>query len=328
MHNTSAPRDSGDELLARLRLRNTCYCQSLLRAPWGLSMPDQPGAAYYIFVARGQGVYRVGEERRTLSTGDFLFLPHGTGYELAHAADTPTTPIDELAWQSMQGLCIVRIGGEGPETHIMTGSLEFEVFPLLPALPTQLLLQSESSERDTWLCHTVDAMVREAENPRMGTEVVLSRFAEVLSVGAIRHWLEAGEPSRPGLSEALADAPIRSALELIHSAPERQWTLSSLARAVGMSRTVFASRFNEYLAISPIKYWTRWRLSLAAQWLRSGELTIDEAADRLSYSSRAAFSRAFKNVMHVAPGAFARAGRRQLKTMNEHLDHGLQQTHG
>lgn len=167
-------------------------------------------------------------------------------------------------------------------------------------------------------------MVQEAAHPRLGTEVVLSRFAEVLAVGAIRHWLEQDKKDESGLLQGLADSSIRTALDLIHKHPEQRWTLASLAKAAGKSRTDFSARFNELLGVPPIKYWTHWRLCLTAQWLRDNQMTIDQAAEHLGYSSRAAFSRAFKSVMNVSPGAIKKLNTQMpLRTMNERMSPDL-----
>src|SRR3712207_7041473 len=47
----------------------------------------------------------------------------------------------------------------------------------------------------------------------------------------------------------------------------------------------------------------RWRMHLALTWLRERHTGLGELAGRLGYQSEAAFSRAFKRVLGVAPGA-------------------------
>jgi len=73
-----------------------------------------------------------------------------------------------------------------------------------------------------------------------------------------------------------------------------------------MSRSAFAARFTELVGEPAMQYVTRWRMHVALDGLRDGENTVAEMAGRLGYRSEAAFSRAFKRVVGVAPGSVRR----------------------
>jgi AraC-like DNA-binding protein len=47
-------------------------------------------------------------------------------------------------------------------------------------------------------------------------------------------------------------------------------------------------------------------MKVAVGWLTDGDLTVGEAAHRLGYESEAAFNRAFKRLVGVAPGTVRR----------------------
>jgi AraC-like DNA-binding protein len=70
-----------------------------------------------------------------------------------------------------------------------------------------------------------------------------------------------------------------------------------------MSRSAFAEHFNKLVGDTPLRYLTRWRLSLANELLRSGSVSVSEAAHRVGYASEAGFSRAFKAHHGHAPNA-------------------------
>jgi AraC-like DNA-binding protein len=53
-------------------------------------------------------------------------------------------------------------------------------------------------------------------------------------------------------------------------------------------------------------YVTRWRMNMALTWLREDDAPIGDLSRRLGYQSEAAFSRAFKRHVGVAPGAARR----------------------
>ena len=58
-----------------------------------------------------------------------------------------------------------------------------------------------------------------------------------------------------------------------------------------------------------MQYLTRWRMQVASGLLRDTNAKLIEVALDVGYESEAAFSRAFKREVGVAPGAW-RAGRR------------------
>lgn len=73
-----------------------------------------------------------------------------------------------------------------------------------------------------------------------------------------------------------------------------------------MSRSALAARFTELVGEPAMQYVTRWRMHTAYTLLTDGGATVSELAGRLGYRSEAVFSRAFKRVVGVAPGAARR----------------------
>lgn len=74
-----------------------------------------------------------------------------------------------------------------------------------------------------------------------------------------------------------------------------------------MSRSAFAARFHQLVGEPAMQYLARWRMHVALTWLREGDRAIADIAEQLGYQSEAAFSRAFKRVLGITPGA-ARQG--------------------
>lgn len=108
--------------------------------------------------------------------------------------------------------------------------------------------------------------------------------------------------------KGFADPRLSLALSCIHGEPSRRWSLHSLAKHAGMSRTSLAVRFREQMGMPPLAYLTRWRMYLARRELLAGE-AIAEVAARVGYASESAFSSAFKREMAVAPGYYRRDAR-------------------
>jgi AraC-like DNA-binding protein len=119
--------------------------------------------------------------------------------------------------------------------------------------------------------------------------------------------LDSVGPRESNWLRALVEPQIGAALRLLHDEPGRAWTVATLARHVAMSRSAFAARFKDVTGDPPMQYLARWRLQKAASLLRTGDLDIADVASRTGYESSAAFSKAFKRTMGLAPGAYRRA---------------------
>ena len=92
------------------------------------------------------------------------------------------------------------------------------------------------------------------------------------------------------------------ALAALHGSPARDWTLESLCREVGLSRSALAERFTQFVGQPPMQYLASWRMQLAANHLRAGTESVAEVAGLVGYESEAAFSRAFKRAVGTSPG--------------------------
>jgi AraC-like DNA-binding protein len=98
------------------------------------------------------------------------------------------------------------------------------------------------------------------------------------------------------LARGLRDPVVGQALAALHGRPAADWTVESLARTAGVSRSVLADRFAEMVGQPPMQYLALWRMQLASQLLLTGEHV-------------AAFSRVFKKLVGEAPSAWRRSSR-------------------
>ena len=102
----------------------------------------------------------------------------------------------------------------------------------------------------------------------------------------------------------LKDEVVGRAIAQLHEHPSKSWTLPSLAKEAGASRSALAERFTKLVGQSPMAYLAQWRMQLAAQILGDGESKVSAVALEVGYDSEAAFSRAFKRASGVAPAAW------------------------
>ncbi|MET0387703.1 MAG: AraC family transcriptional regulator [Polyangiales bacterium] len=127
----------------------------------------------------------------------------------------------------------------------------------------------------------------------------------------------AAEPTTPrrGSPTQHGDPPVQRAIRLLREDLAARWTVTRLARKVGLSRPVFARRFVQSTGVSPARYLTRERMQRAAQLLRDTPWTLAQVASRVGYDSEFAFNRAFKRHHHVAPGTFRRMANHLTPTL-------------
>ncbi|SDU30131.1 AraC family transcriptional regulator [Halopseudomonas salegens] len=147
----------------------------------------------------------------------------------------------------------------------------------------------------------------EAEANNCGRQVMLDRLFEVLLVQLLRQLMENGS-TQVGLLAGFAHIQLRRAIVAMHQAPERDWSVESLAAVAGMSRSVFANQFREAVGETPASYLQRWRVGLVQKWLKNGQ-PLRLIAEEAGYSSESALSRAFKSQCGLSPMAWLKQER-------------------
>ncbi|HEY4241285.1 MAG TPA: AraC family transcriptional regulator [Kofleriaceae bacterium] len=313
------------DVLGAALVRNVIYRRIEASAPWGLALPKRTDAIFYI-VARGgfvlelerqrsgtPGPRSVAEGRRggaiekpkELSAGDVVLLPHGTAHTIR---DSKTSPVDNICTGQCSRAANLtrRIGGDGARSSIVCGF--FERGPgrtpaLLEELPRTIIVDATESQQHPAIAATVQLIIAESAAPGPASVLVLQRLADVLLVQTLRA-LTSREPCKYKGLPALSDPPISDALQLLHQAVWRPWTVELLAKRVGLSRSAFAARFHELVGEPPLQYLARWRMSRAAELLRTTDDGVAAIAARVGYESLPSFTKAFKRWQGASPAAF------------------------
>jgi AraC-like DNA-binding protein len=287
------------------------YCRSELSAPWGFTLPPMPGYMWVHVVTSGGVWLEAGEGHdRLLQRGDLALVAHGAGHALRSEPGIPAPGILELERELVsERYEILRLGEGGPLTTVICGAVRFghpAARNLVQILPEIIQIEASGSPQSDWMRGTLGLMGAEAKELRPGGEAVITRLADILVIQAIRSWMETDPAARGGWLGALRDRQIGRALSLVHGDPARDWTVAALADEVAMSRSAFAARFTELVGEPAMRYVARWRMHLALSALKEEDATVAELANRLGYKSEAAFSRAFKRIVGVSPGAVKR----------------------
>jgi AraC-like DNA-binding protein len=240
-------------------------------------------------------------------------IPHGDPHVLGNGP--PTRPLEDSAPLEQvlsHGLKLWRTGGGGEITRFVCGYMACEPRLsriLLAGLPPAFKISIRDEPTGAWIENSIRFSVDDGDDSRPGREAVLAKLSEVLFVETLRAYVARLPSERTGWLAGVRDSQVGTALALMHRDPARPWTIASLAREAGLSRSVLAERFRHYLDATPMAYLTHWRLQLGAQRLARTGHSVAQIAAEVGYESEAAFNRAFKRVFAVPPARFRRQSR-------------------
>jgi AraC-like DNA-binding protein len=247
-------------------------------------------------------------------TGDVLVVPHGDAYFLADPCGAEAAYGHEEAVAFLRSMAagelpsVVREGhGEAGSAQFICGFLGCDVRPcnpVLDALPAMVRLRAAAGAGDR-MRHLVDFALCELREPSSGGRDVLLRSTELMFVEVVRRYLETTAGAQTGWLAGLHDPLVARTLSLLHGDPAARWTLAGLAAQAGASRSVLAARFAQFVGQPPMQYLMQWRMQLATRLLAEpGAPKVAAVAEAVGYGSEAAFSRAFKKCVGLAPAAW------------------------
>jgi AraC-like DNA-binding protein len=316
--------DPLSDILKSLKLEGAVFIDAEFAAPWcvrssyGLNnaeplLPEGGHVVFFHLVTRGACKVRLAEGGETLEAvaGDLIMFPHDDQHLLGSDLDLlPVCSSDTIRGSASDGKQLVKLkldAGGGAGTHCVCGFVVCSralLRPFLDALPRLLRIPLGDGPAAALVQELVRTGVSESSAERPGSASIRTKLSELLFVEAMRRYADSLPPERRGWLAGLQDLHIGRTLALLHGDPGNAWTVESLARQVGLSRSALAERFVELVGQTPIQYLTRWRLALAAQALREEATPISRLAERSGYESEAAFSRAFKREFGMAPSAW------------------------
>jgi AraC-like DNA-binding protein len=309
------------DVLRDLRLESTVFCLFELVAPWGLRKDSLEAAPFHV-VTEGRCWLQIkGEAGVELTTGDLVVLPHGDEHTLSSSRSASIVPFNDVlrrhgiaeAWKPGKRVgrpLEIRHGSSAGEiTRVVSGVFGFRDprrNPVLDALPRLMRVPGERGQGRPWLEGAMRLLLDEAFSQAPGAMTVVERAADIVFVQAVRAYIAAAEPLSGGWLRGLLDPQVGRALGLVHARPEAPWSIGSLAREVGLSRTVFAERFRRLVGDTVMAYVTDRRMHVAAGRLCTESDGIAQIARSVGYESEVAFSKAFRAWADEPPGRYRR----------------------
>jgi AraC-like DNA-binding protein len=308
-------------LLSSVRLTGSVFMDGQFSAPFGVTSParweDMPGfgrlrhVSVFHLVTEGRcslrtqsgSVFQLGE-------GDLVLLPFTAEHWFWNGEHEGFVyGPDVLRDGALPGVSVVDHGGGGERTRLVCGFLESAELlpsPLFRTLPEVII---EPTKDITGPVAATAQAVQSVllDSPGPGAPAILGRLMEVLFVEVVRRHASRLPPDAQGMLAACRDPVVSRAIASLHAEPQRHWTVEDLAIGAGTSRTVLGERFGKLVGAAPMEYLARLRMQLAAERLRSTRQSLIQVAEGVGYESEAAFSRAFRRIVGVSPGAWREA---------------------
>jgi AraC-like DNA-binding protein len=306
--------------LDRLRLEGAVFLRAEYREPWAyesltardtarILRPDTDRVILFHVVASGACWISVGDgERHWANRGDVIVIPYGDQHRMGGSEDADHVSISAiLAMPPWREMPVIRHGAHGPLTDVVCGYLHSPAplfDPALRVFPPVFVVRPPEGPAAEWVRANITYALERTQAGRDGRGIVMSRLPELLLIEVLRLHLASAPAVEQGWLAGLDDPVLRPALSLLHTEPERHWTVSALATQAAVSRSVLDARFRDVLGLSPIRYLTEWRMHLAEDLLATTDLGVGSIARRVGYDAEEAFSRAFKRAHGDAPSVW------------------------
>jgi AraC-like DNA-binding protein len=318
--------DPLSEALRSVRVTGAIFLDAELGMPWGFASPPTstsahllaPGAEHLVLfhlLVEGTATARVaGHESVTLEPGDVVVLARGDAHDLWNGTVGELTDASLLLPKILRGaMASERGGGSGPLTKFICGYIGCERHAerlFLAGLPPLFKANIRREASGEWIESSIRYLASERSSTRAGRGALLAKLAEALFIETLRQYMADLPPDQTGWLAAARDPAVGRALAAIHREPANAWTVEGLAKQGGVSRSVFAARFNHLLGEAPLAYVARWRIQLGARLLETTDESVLQIAQSVGYESEAAFNRAFKREFDLPPARYRR-GRSQ-----------------
>lgn len=290
------------EFLDLMELKGRTWCIVEIKSSGGFRVPAGNNVFYYALLQGGCRIAGAGPTTIEMGPGDVWMVLSGK----AHAVRTePDSPVSSLPFlqedHAVDTPPTFTIGSGRTTARLLCASLKAKWPGGL-----RVVSEPEAIKLDEEAASPAELRVRMLESFAAGggaTSLLTRMAALTLTISLRKH------PQGPLLFQQAESDPIGYVLQLIESDPSADWSVASLARKVGMSRSTFAARFRAETRRTPMELVSEQRMRRAAEQLRDGQATIAEISARCGYTSEAAFSRRFTQFFGMRPGQMRKAAK-------------------
>lgn len=296
------------ELLKPLRLTGVFDSRWHVRAPWAIEGDAESGCAVLYYVVEGGcWITTEGEPPVELHAGDLAVFPTGTAHRLSDRPDRTGVPLRAVLPERRPGTSgEITVEGPGPASRLLCAGLHYDsgaAAGLSASLPWALVLDAARVGDEPLLRDTLRLLAAPDRPIGPGDRLITLRAFEMALVLALRPLLSR-LADNPASLTMLRHPAIGRALVMMATRYAEPWTIDSLAREVGMSRSAFTAAFRELVGESPARHLTARRMQEAGRLLTETSLPQSAVPARVGYQSAVGFHLAFRKWSGVTPGEY------------------------
>lgn len=261
----------------------------------------------FAYASAGHSTHRVDG----LLVGTWHGIPHAVGTEDRDRRTRLTFCDGGVPDERADDVFVLRGPGYGGSTH-WSGPCRGRYLAYMPAAVERMIeaplsqaeipaLTSDLSERMS-VFHLLAALGQEAAGHDTAADALL---VDSVALAVLR---ASGALTLPGprRSAALTARQARRVRDLVAERIDAPLSLREMAQAAGLSESYFVRAFKGSFGLTPYQYVLRERVTLAQSLIRSGTVSLGEAARRAGFPDARRMGRTFRKVIGRSPTEAAR----------------------
>jgi hypothetical protein len=222
------------DVLDLSRVRGALMANVRAHSPWGLELPQNPGASFHAVTA-GTAWLRVADAQPVqLMPGDLVLLPTGVAHRLSSDPCARCRRFDRrMKEELMTADGDLGLGTAGATSTFVCAAYTYDSEvgqPLMSALPHVMHVPADPvAGRD--VTALVGLLAHEVGERHAGARSATARLIDLLLIASIRRWLDRlDQHEDPSWLTSLRDPLVGRVLAILHDRPGERWTLDTLAR--------------------------------------------------------------------------------------------------
>ncbi|MDA5192563.1 AraC family transcriptional regulator [Govanella unica] len=298
------------QFLTKARFRSSEFGLVTCGAPWSGRVPLMPSAVLVVIREGACWLAVDGQAPLRVMAGDVALIPRGTSHRLCSSLDVRDESVMEVIRKRPIQTYMIRHGGDGARTVFCAAVARWDDVAeatVARILPDLILVRQAEFGDGAEVASLAELWEREARKARETSPLISHRVLNLLLAEIL--FAKFADPAlRRALMKGFAKPPVARALMLIHTALATDWTVSDLAKRVGLSRSAFTREFSALMGLAPGQYLTDHKLAAAASLLAATPYDLATVADLVGYVSVPSFIKAFKRRYRMPPGQYRDAG--------------------
>lgn len=294
-----------DKLLSNLAVHVEPFAVCEVCSGWRVYLPG-PRDVMLHYVLRGEAVVQgLDGIKRHLGPNWLAIVPKG----VKHTLETDGTVEHEKRIEAPpEGAPVCRIvaGSCEPEILVTCGAVRVRYGQALGLFNQLRDVLAIDLSGHTQVREQFERIMAEQAQLGAGTGAMTAALMTQCLVHVFRHLESRSDNPLPWLP-AVSDPRLSRAIDLVLERLGDDHTVESLADAASMSRSAFAERFTAAFGQPPMNLVHHLRMQHAALLLsQRNDMSVDDVAGQVGFSSRSYFSQAFKKHCGVSPAEYRR----------------------